>query len=328
MCATAPSSSARKTIRQHAWSRCRRIAAGRRPARRLSRSVIAAAPCAARLRPVAAARREGRRAGPYGRARHAGMAAGQGGGADRGVLSRNRRRRAAGDLSLHRQQSRRGGAGQAPHRGGDHRPSAAAARRARTGRRRARARTAGRRICAGRRPRPPPPRAACAPDRRDRAAQRAWRAKPVSAHRCQPDEALRRIDAWLCDLKDLAIKDGLHIYGRAPEDADDPAWQRSAAAERAALLAALDGRRVAPGPAGSPSARPARRAADRPQSLHRRSAHAADADRDGPRPARRRRGGARASADAMATCRARSSSICGAAPRCAPAARRSRRGLR
>ncbi|TGQ03132.1 cobaltochelatase subunit CobN, partial [Mesorhizobium sp. M00.F.Ca.ET.217.01.1.1] len=32
-----------------------------------------------------------------------------------------------------------------------------------------------------------------------------------------PDEALRRIDAWLCDLKDFAIKDGLHIYGRAPE---------------------------------------------------------------------------------------------------------------
>ncbi|MFW8696131.1 cobaltochelatase subunit CobN, partial [Mesorhizobium japonicum] len=26
-----------------------------------------------------------------------------------------------------------------------------------------------------------------------------------------PDEALRRIDAWLCDLKDFAIKDGLHI---------------------------------------------------------------------------------------------------------------------
>ena len=31
-----------------------------------------------------------------------------------------------------------------------------------------------------------------------------------------PDEALERIDAWLCDLKDLAIKDGLHVYGRAP----------------------------------------------------------------------------------------------------------------
>ena len=68
-----------------------------------------------------------------------------------------------------------------------------------------------------------------------------------------PDEALRRIDAWLCDLKDLAIKDGLHIYGRAPLDHDDPTWRTSAEAERAALIAALDGRRVAPGPAGSPT---------------------------------------------------------------------------
>ena len=68
-----------------------------------------------------------------------------------------------------------------------------------------------------------------------------------------PDEALRRIDAWLCDLKDLAIKDGLHIYGRAPAGTDDPLWRTSAAAERTALLAALDGRRVAPGPAGSPT---------------------------------------------------------------------------
>jgi cobaltochelatase CobN len=68
-----------------------------------------------------------------------------------------------------------------------------------------------------------------------------------------PDEALRRIDAWLCDLKDLAIKDGLHIYGRAPDGIDDPLWRTSAEAERAAMLAALDGRRVAPGPAGSPT---------------------------------------------------------------------------
>ena len=67
-----------------------------------------------------------------------------------------------------------------------------------------------------------------------------------------PDDALRRIDAWLCDLKDLAIKDGLHIYGRRPVT-DDPLWQASAEAERAALLAALDGRHVAPGPAGAPS---------------------------------------------------------------------------
>jgi cobaltochelatase CobN len=68
-----------------------------------------------------------------------------------------------------------------------------------------------------------------------------------------PDEAMRRIDAWLCDLKDLAIKDGLHIYGRAPAGTDDPLWRTSAAAERVALLEALDGRRVAPGPAGSPT---------------------------------------------------------------------------
>jgi cobaltochelatase CobN len=65
------------------------------------------------------------------------------------------------------------------------------------------------------------------------------------------DEALRRIDAWLCDLKDLAIKDGQHIYGRVAPDAD--AERRvSAKLERSSLIDALDGRRVAPGPAGSP----------------------------------------------------------------------------
>jgi cobaltochelatase CobN len=67
------------------------------------------------------------------------------------------------------------------------------------------------------------------------------------------DDALRRIDAWLCDLKDLAIKDGLHIYGRVAAGTDDPQWAASAPAERAALIAALDGRRVAPGPAGAPT---------------------------------------------------------------------------
>ena len=69
-----------------------------------------------------------------------------------------------------------------------------------------------------------------------------------------PDEVLRRIDAWLCDLKDLSVKDGLHVYGRDPAPCDaDPSWQASAAAERTTLLAALDGRRVAPGPAGAPA---------------------------------------------------------------------------
>jgi len=68
-----------------------------------------------------------------------------------------------------------------------------------------------------------------------------------------PDEALRRIDAWLCDLKDFAIKDGLHIYGRAPDDESEAMRRQSAEAEKAALLAALDGRHVRAGPAGAPA---------------------------------------------------------------------------
>jgi cobaltochelatase CobN len=68
-----------------------------------------------------------------------------------------------------------------------------------------------------------------------------------------PDDALRRIDAWLCDLKDLAIKDGLHVFGREAPNVDDRAWHDSARAERAAILSALDVRRVGPGPAGSPA---------------------------------------------------------------------------
>ncbi|MER9305027.1 cobaltochelatase subunit CobN [Mesorhizobium sp. M0496] len=68
-----------------------------------------------------------------------------------------------------------------------------------------------------------------------------------------PDEALRRIDAWLCDLKDFAIKDGLHIYGRAPDEEPDAMRRQSADAEKTALLAALDGRHIKAGPAGAPA---------------------------------------------------------------------------
>jgi len=68
-----------------------------------------------------------------------------------------------------------------------------------------------------------------------------------------PDEALRRIDAWLCDLKDLAVKDGLHVFGRAADGEGDPARLASADAETAALLDALDGRFVPAGPAGAPA---------------------------------------------------------------------------
>ncbi|MBE9606964.1 cobaltochelatase subunit CobN [Acetobacteraceae bacterium H6797] len=65
-----------------------------------------------------------------------------------------------------------------------------------------------------------------------------------------PDTALQRIDAWLCDIKDFAIKDGLHIYGRG---GDDEPRTSSAAQERQSLLDALDGKHIRPGPSGSPS---------------------------------------------------------------------------
>ena len=72
------------------------------------------------------------------------------------------------------------------------------------------------------------------------------------------DDALARLDAYLCDVKALQIRDGLHVYGiqPAPERlALLPAGAAAcAAAERAALLAALDGLFVPPGPAGAPSA--------------------------------------------------------------------------
>ena len=73
----------------------------------------------------------------------------------------------------------------------------------------------------------------------------------LSQDECE-QEALRKIDTWLCDLKDLAVKDGLHIFGRHPHT-DDADWLACANAEKAALLDALDGKRVHAGPAGAPS---------------------------------------------------------------------------
>ncbi|AMB44572.1 cobaltochelatase subunit CobN [Methylobacterium sp. AMS5] len=65
-------------------------------------------------------------------------------------------------------------------------------------------------------------------------------------------DALTALDAHLCDLGETPFRDGLHVFGRAPAEATEPV-RISAEAERAALAAALDGRFVAPGPAGSPS---------------------------------------------------------------------------
>ena len=55
-------------------------------------------------------------------------------------------------------------------------------------------------------------------------------------------EAITRIDTFVCDVKESQYGDGLHIYGRGEHGA----------AERAGLLSALRGKRIAPGPSGSP----------------------------------------------------------------------------
>jgi len=55
--------------------------------------------------------------------------------------------------------------------------------------------------------------------------------------------ALARLDAWLCDVKEMRIGDGLHVFGRGACGSE----------EMSALLAALDGRFIEPGPAGAPS---------------------------------------------------------------------------
>ena len=55
-----------------------------------------------------------------------------------------------------------------------------------------------------------------------------------------PADAIARIDRFVCDVKESQFGDGLHVFGNG------------AAGETAGLLAALDGRRVPPGPAGSP----------------------------------------------------------------------------
>ena len=55
-----------------------------------------------------------------------------------------------------------------------------------------------------------------------------------------PAEAIPLIDRFVCDLKESRFGDGLHVYGSAPGEAQG-------------LAAALAGRRVAPGPSGSPA---------------------------------------------------------------------------
>jgi cobaltochelatase CobN len=79
------------------------------------------------------------------------------------------------------------------------------------------------------------------------------------------EDALIQLDAWLCDLKEMRINDGLHVFGRSPEGAlreetlsgyesSDLAETLDAcgAAEMDALVHALNGGFVAPSPSGAP----------------------------------------------------------------------------
>jgi cobaltochelatase CobN len=109
----------------------------------------------------------------------------------------------------------------------------------------------------------------------------AWTSGLAAECNLQKDEpagdAIVKLDARLCDIKELSIRDRLHVFARAPaDDAQsslveaivaaagasvtgeqrrqiEEAVRSSASHEETALLAALDGRRVSPGPAGAPS---------------------------------------------------------------------------
>jgi cobaltochelatase CobN len=83
-------------------------------------------------------------------------------------------------------------------------------------------------------------------------AERSGLAQECGVSRGADDaEALARLDAWLCDVKEMRIGDGLHVFGRARDD--DPMRNVCARAEMSALLHALEGRFIEPGPAGAPS---------------------------------------------------------------------------
>ncbi len=75
---------------------------------------------------------------------------------------------------------------------------------------------------------------------RDEAAASGVAADLGLAANATPAEAITRIDRFVCDLKESQFGHGLHIFGEGE-------------GERQGLLSALDGRKVAPGPAGSPN---------------------------------------------------------------------------
>jgi cobaltochelatase CobN len=88
----------------------------------------------------------------------------------------------------------------------------------------------------------------------ERAAAAGLAVEAGIAGAADPQAALLRLDAWLCDLKDMRIGDGLHVFGQDQDAAVvGPVLAACGEAEMQGLLAALDGRFVPPGPAGAPS---------------------------------------------------------------------------
>ncbi len=82
------------------------------------------------------------------------------------------------------------------------------------------------------------------------------------------EDALAKLDAWLCDVKDMRINDGLHVFGLSPQGAlrdemlaaygEGERAEMAAkigacgAAEMDALVHALNGGFIEPSPAGAP----------------------------------------------------------------------------
>ncbi len=101
----------------------------------------------------------------------------------------------------------------------------------------------------------------------DEIVERAWSSGLAADCGLEKGEsnrtAISKLDAQLCDIKELSIRDGLHVFGQAPDErgvqalvaaaCEESTVRASPGRERQSLLAALDGRRVAPGPAGAPT---------------------------------------------------------------------------
>jgi cobaltochelatase CobN len=75
------------------------------------------------------------------------------------------------------------------------------------------------------------------------------------------DDALFSLDAWLCDVKDMRINDGLHVFGRSPqgdlreamlETCEASSLDACGPAELDGLIRALRGGFVEPSPSGAP----------------------------------------------------------------------------